>query len=101
GGHIQAPRQAAAGLAAEGKAKHAVGLGQPSRGAGVGVEQPREAFAEDHLWAVWSGAAEATNPQAESDESALAGDVRDRAAVVAMRAIRGRPTARAIGRHSR
>jgi tetratricopeptide (TPR) repeat protein len=61
----------------------------------------REPLAEDGLWAAGLGAAGLADEQAQGDGAALAREVRHRAAVAGVPAVRRRPAAGARGRRGR
>src|SRR4051794_14371680 len=61
----------------------------------MGPQQNRETLAENGLRAVDLGAAELADEQTQNDSSAVAGEVRDRAAVAGMDAVGRRPAPRA------
>jgi hypothetical protein len=79
--------EACARLAAEGEADGTVGVGQTVGGAGVGLEQPGEPFAEDALRASGIDTAEASDEDAKGDGPVGEWEVGHDAVVVAVDAI--------------
>ena len=98
--HVEMIGQAVAGVATEGEPDGPVSRDETGCGAGVGVEQAGEAFAEDGLRAVGSRTVEAADDQTQGDGPALARQVSDRAAGAAVQATRRPAAAGAIRRRS-
>src|SRR5262249_6694307 len=95
GGQRQVAGQARAGFTPEGEANGGVGLAEAVSAAGVGPGQGRQALDEDGAGAVRRRTEEATRGQAELDDPAVAGQVRQRALVAAVDTGGGAPAYRA------
>jgi hypothetical protein len=98
GRHIQTFGQTATGLAAQGEADDAVGVGQAGGGAGMGLEQLGESLAEDVLSASEFGTAEAAYEETQSEDATVAGQIGDGTSVVTMDAVGRCATTRTSGR---
>jgi hypothetical protein len=79
--------QTATGLAAQGEAKDAMGVGQAGGGSSMGLEQVRESLTEDELRASGVGTAEAANGKTQREDATVAGQVGDSASIVTMDAV--------------
>ncbi len=89
--------QPGTGLAAEGEADQALGLGKAGRGARGGINETRKALTKDALGAVRLRATEAADEQPKSGQTAVRGQISQGPGVMAVDTFGGCTTARASG----